>query len=78
MAYQGKKLSSCNLTLHVQAEKNGCLDAFEGSMRPVVAAAASGVSSPRYRSSLPESPKTARNFFEILTSSSIKVQRFCF
>ncbi|PWA88410.1 SNF1-related protein kinase regulatory subunit gamma 1 [Artemisia annua] len=52
-----------------QAEKSGGLDALEGSMRPAVAAAASGLSSPRYRSSLPESPKTAGNFFEILTSS---------
>ncbi|GKA65205.1 SNF1-related protein kinase regulatory subunit gamma-1-like protein [Tanacetum coccineum] len=52
-----------------QSEKNGGLDALEGSMRPAVAAAANGMSSPRYRSSLPESPKTAGNFFELLTSS---------
>ncbi|XP_071731760.1 SNF1-related protein kinase regulatory subunit gamma-1-like [Rutidosis leptorrhynchoides] len=36
---------------------------------PAVAAAASGMSSPRYRSSQPGSPKTAGNFFEQLTSS---------
>ncbi|XP_023766705.1 SNF1-related protein kinase regulatory subunit gamma-1 isoform X2 [Lactuca sativa] len=34
-----------------------------------LAAAASGMSSPRYRSSQPGSPKTAGNFFELLTSS---------
>lgn len=38
-------------------------------MGPAVFAAANGMSSPRYRSSQPGSPKTAGNFFELLTSS---------
>ncbi|KAI7727424.1 hypothetical protein M8C21_020429 [Ambrosia artemisiifolia] len=61
-----------------QSEKNGALDAsysfssaLEDSMGPagVAAAAANWMSSPRYRSSQPGSPKTAGNFFELLTSS---------
>ncbi|KAK1435734.1 hypothetical protein QVD17_01501 [Tagetes erecta] len=56
-----------------QSEKNDGSDAFssaiEDSMRPAVVAAASGMGSPRYRSSQPGSPKTAGNFFELLTSS---------
>ncbi|KAJ0713160.1 putative CBS domain-containing protein [Helianthus annuus] len=43
--------------------------ALQESTGPAVAAAASGMSSPRYRSSQPGSPKTDGNFFESLTSS---------
>ncbi|XP_024976523.1 SNF1-related protein kinase regulatory subunit gamma-1-like [Cynara cardunculus var. scolymus] len=64
-------------TLH-QSEKNDTLDepnlfssALEDSMGPAVVAAATGMSSPRYRSSQPGSPKTAGNFFELLTSSDL-------
>ncbi|KVH88576.1 Aldolase-type TIM barrel [Cynara cardunculus var. scolymus] len=59
-----------------QSEKNSGIDAADVFARalqettgPAVAAAASGMSSPRYRSSQPGSPKTAGNFFELLTSS---------
>ncbi|KAK9072367.1 hypothetical protein SSX86_008801 [Deinandra increscens subsp. villosa] len=59
-----------------QSEKNDGSDAsdafscaIEDSMGPAVAAAAHGMSSPRYRTSRPESPRTAGNFFELLTSS---------
>ncbi|CAI9283767.1 unnamed protein product [Lactuca saligna] len=56
-----------------QSEKNDGSDVFssalDNSLRPAVVAAAGGMSSPRYRSSQPESPKTAGNFFELLTSS---------
>ncbi|XP_076932471.1 SNF1-related protein kinase regulatory subunit gamma-1-like [Bidens hawaiensis] len=59
-----------------QSEKKEGLDsadvfakALQDSTGPAVAAAASGMSSPRYRSSQPGSPKTAGNFFESLTSS---------
>ncbi|KAI3820672.1 hypothetical protein L1987_08220 [Smallanthus sonchifolius] len=58
-----------------QSENNDVLDAsdsfsssLEDSTRHVVVAAANGMSSPRYRSSQ-GSPKTAGNFFELLTSS---------
>ncbi|KAK9066410.1 hypothetical protein SSX86_013732 [Deinandra increscens subsp. villosa] len=59
-----------------QSEKKEGIDAadvfakaLQDSTGPAVAAAASGMSSPRYRSSQPGSPKTAGNFFESLTSS---------
>ncbi|KAI3765973.1 hypothetical protein L2E82_16020 [Cichorium intybus] len=59
-----------------QSEKKDGLDAadvfakaLQESTGPAVAAAANGMSSPRYRSSQPGSPKTAGNFFELLTSS---------
>ncbi|KAD4385803.1 hypothetical protein R6Q59_035871 [Mikania micrantha] len=47
-----------------QSEKND-----EDTTRPAVVAAANGMYSPRYRSLQPGSPKTAGNFFELLTSS---------
>nr|XP_043606480.1 SNF1-related protein kinase regulatory subunit gamma-1-like [Erigeron canadensis] len=60
----------------LQSEKNAGLDdsglfssALDNRMGPAVVAAANGMSSPRYRSSQPGSPKTAGNFFELLTSS---------
>lgn len=57
----------------IQSEKNDGSDVFsstlDNSLRPAVVAAAGGMSSPRYRSSQPGSPKTAGNFFELLTSS---------
>nr|XP_043618320.1 SNF1-related protein kinase regulatory subunit gamma-1-like [Erigeron canadensis] len=43
--------------------------ALQDSQGPAVAAAASGMSSPKYISSQPGSPKTAGDFFELLTSS---------
>ncbi|KAL4566681.1 hypothetical protein LXL04_030802 [Taraxacum kok-saghyz] len=56
-----------------QSEKNDGYDVFPSALdsylRPAVVAAAGGMSSPRYRSSQPDSPKTAGNFFELLTSS---------
>ncbi|PWA81847.1 hypothetical protein CTI12_AA184930 [Artemisia annua] len=59
-----------------QSEKKEGIDAadvfaraLQDSTGPAVAAAASGMSSPRYRSSQPGSPKTAGDFFELLTSS---------
>ncbi|KAJ9568260.1 hypothetical protein OSB04_004226 [Centaurea solstitialis] len=69
-----------------QSEKNSGVDAGDafgralqemaGPAGPAVTAAASGMSSPRYRSSQPGSPKTAGNFFEILTSSDfLRTQR---
>lgn len=64
------------LPLYAQSEKKEGIDAadvfakaLQDSSGPAVAAAASGMSSPRYRSSQPGSPKTAGNFFEALTSS---------
>lgn len=60
----------------LQSEKKEGIDAadvfaraLQDSTGPAVAAAASGMSSPRYRSSQPGSPKTAGDFFELLTSS---------
>ncbi|XP_071701923.1 SNF1-related protein kinase regulatory subunit gamma-1-like [Rutidosis leptorrhynchoides] len=55
-----------------QSEKNDGSDstnALGNPMGPAVFAAANGMSSPRYKSSHPGSPKTAGNFFELLTSS---------
>uniref|UniRef100_A0A103YBS3 Aldolase-type TIM barrel n=1 Tax=Cynara cardunculus var. scolymus TaxID=59895 RepID=A0A103YBS3_CYNCS len=69
-----EKLNACFES--IPSEKNSGIDAADVFARalqettgPAVAAAASGMSSPRYRSSQPGSPKTAGNFFELLTSS---------
>lgn len=74
----------------LQAEKmEGSVDAngelmkeYEDPFGRAVAAAASGMSSPRYRSLRPESPTaTSGNYFETLTSSDFykntKVILFC-
>ncbi len=63
--------------LHQSEKKDGSAetDFFSAKLEEhiggpaVAAAAASGMCSPRYRSSQPESPTTAGNFFKLLTSS---------
>ncbi|KAK4362575.1 hypothetical protein RND71_017816 [Anisodus tanguticus] len=48
------------------------IDGADDTLSPALAAAVNGVSSPRFRSSHPESPtETSGNFFETLTSSDL-------
>ena len=91
LSYQINKL--CTPFLVLQSEKTEGIDvktegvdaadvfakALQDSQGPAVAAAASGMSSPRYISSQPGSPKTAGDFFELLTSSDFyKNTKVCF